>query len=78
MLPTRFRLSGILVLAGITGTGGMAPPASTRISARLERVQEQSSPVNRVSSQNVVYQVLVVGGPERTLCECAIDIKIAK
>ena len=27
-------------------TGGMAPPASTRISARLKCVQEHSSPVN--------------------------------
>ena len=34
------------VLAGTAGAGGMAPPTSTRISARTKRVQEHSSPVN--------------------------------
>ena len=33
---TRFSLEEILVLAGTTGAGGMAPPTSTRISARLK------------------------------------------
>ena len=46
MFPTRFSLAEILVLAGTAGAGGMAPPASTRISARLKRDQEHSSPVN--------------------------------
>ena len=38
-----FSLAEILVLAGITGAGGMT---STRISARLKHVQEHSSLVN--------------------------------
>ena len=33
----RFSLAGILVLAGTTGAGGMAPPASNTISVRLKR-----------------------------------------
>ena len=41
-------LAEILVLAGTTGAGGMATPTSTRISARLKRVQEQKSPVNQL------------------------------
>ena len=43
---THFILAEILVLAG--GTIPLAPavPASTRISARLKRVQEHSSPVD--------------------------------
>ena len=37
---TRFSLAKILVLVG---AGGMAPPAGTRISARLKGVQGHSS-----------------------------------
>ena len=33
--PTHFSLEDILVLAGTAATGRMAPPTSTRISARL-------------------------------------------
>ena len=33
-------------MAGTAGAGGMAPPTSTRISARLKHFQEHSSPVN--------------------------------
>ena len=32
-----FNLASVLVLAGTAGVGRMAPPASTRISARLKR-----------------------------------------
>ena len=39
MFPTRFSLAEILVLAGTASAGRMTPPASTRISARLKRVQ---------------------------------------
>ena len=39
----RFILAGILVLADTAGAGGMAPPASTRIPARLKCVQEYGS-----------------------------------
>ena len=49
MFPTRFSLAEILVLAGTTGTGGMAPPTSTRIPARLKFVQGH---VSRVSIDN--------------------------
>ena len=43
--PTRYILAAeILVLAGTAGTGRKAPPTSTRIPARLESVQEYSSP----------------------------------
>ena len=35
---TWFILSETLVLADTTGSGGMAPPTSTRIPARLNRV----------------------------------------
>ena len=35
----------IMVLAGTTGAGGMAPPTSTRTSARLKRVQGHVSPL---------------------------------
>ena len=43
--PTLLSLAEILVLAGTTGADRMTMPASTRISARLERVHEHSSPV---------------------------------
>ena len=43
-----FSHAEILVLAAAAGAGGMAPPTSTRISARLKRVQEHSSPVSVV------------------------------
>ena len=35
---THFSLAEILVQAGTAGAGGMAPPISTRISARMKRV----------------------------------------
>ena len=41
-------LAHILVLAGAASAGRMTPPASTRISARLNYFKEQSSPVNVV------------------------------
>ena len=40
-----FIVAEILVLDGTAGAGGMAPPANTRISTRLKRVQGQVSPV---------------------------------
>ena len=43
---TRFKRAEILLLAGNSGAGGMAPPTNNRISARLKCVQEHSSPVN--------------------------------
>ena len=43
---TRFSLAEILVVAGTAGAGGMAPPTSTRISARMKGFQGHSSPVN--------------------------------
>ena len=46
MFPTHFSLAEILVLAGTASAGRMAPPASTRISAWLKRIQEHGSPVN--------------------------------
>ena len=45
-LRTYFSLAEILVLAGTADAGGMAPPTSTRMSARLKCVQERSSPVH--------------------------------
>ena len=41
-----FSLAEILVLAGTAGAGGMAPPASTMISASMKCVQGHSSRVN--------------------------------
>ena len=46
---THFSLAEILVLACTTGAGGRAPPASTRIYARMKCVQGHSSPVNVLS-----------------------------
>ena len=43
---THFSLAEILVLAGITSAGGMVPPTSTRISARMKCGQGHSSPVH--------------------------------
>ena len=43
---TGARLNQIVVLDGTAGPGRMSPPASTRISARLQRVQEHSSAVH--------------------------------
>ena len=43
---TRFSLAEILVLAGGAIPPAPAVPTSTRISARLKRVQEHSSPVS--------------------------------
>ena len=45
-VPASFTLAEILVLAGTAGASGMAPPTSTRISARLKRVQEHNLRVN--------------------------------
>ena len=42
----RVSLVDILVLAGNASAGRMTPPVSTRISARMKRVQQYSSPVN--------------------------------
>ena len=42
---TRFSLPDILVLAATAGAGEMSALTSTRISARLEYVQEHSSPL---------------------------------
>ena len=39
MFPASFSLSEILVLSGNAGAGGIAPPASTRISTRMKCVQ---------------------------------------
>ena len=39
VFPSRFSPSDILVLAGAAGAGGMAPPFSTGIFARLKRVE---------------------------------------
>ena len=47
---TRFSLAEILVPDGTAGADKMAPPTSTRISARLKRFQEHSSPVNSLHS----------------------------
>ena len=41
-------LAEIPVLAGPGGAGGIAPPTSRKISTRLKRVHEHSSPVNLV------------------------------
>ena len=38
-IPTRFRLAGILVVAGPAGDCTIAPPASTMMSARMQYVQ---------------------------------------
>ena len=43
---THYSLEDIVVLTGTTGAGRMAPPTSTRISARLKCVQQHSSRVN--------------------------------
>ena len=43
---TRSSLAEILVLDGTAGADKMAPPTSTRIFARLKRVQGHGSPVN--------------------------------
>ena len=44
--PTYFSLADIPILAGTDGASGMAPPISTRISARMKRAQEHRSHVN--------------------------------
>ena len=51
-------------LVGLAGAGGMAPPASTRIFARLKRVQGHSSPVNECDyvDVNMVPGRYLVGG----------------
>ena len=41
----------MLLLAGTAGIGGIAAPTSTRISARMQSVQEHGSPVNTVNTQ---------------------------
>ena len=46
VFPIGLSLAEILVLVCTAGAGGMAPPASTRISARMKRVQENVSPAN--------------------------------
>ena len=45
-----FQPAEILVLAGTTGAGGMAPPASARISAWMKCVQGHSSRVNMLAA----------------------------
>ena len=45
-VPNTFYPSRDLVLADIAGAGRLALPTSTRISARLKRVQRQGSRVN--------------------------------
>ena len=45
------------LLAATAGAGGMAPPSSTMISARLKRVLERSS---RVSMRDVLEQVVQI------------------
>ena len=47
-IPNTFSLPEILVLAGTADADGMAPPTSTRISARLKRVQVHSSRVHTI------------------------------
>ena len=62
MFPTRFSLAEIIVLvrAGTAGAGGMPPPASTRIPARLKHdiVPEHSLSVR---FHEFVTKVLVWG-----------------
>ena len=45
-VQTQFSLADIIALAGTAGAGIMAPPTSTRITARLKRVHGHVSPVN--------------------------------
>ena len=51
-VPNTFQPNG--VLAGTAAAGEMAPPASTRISAWLKRVQGQTSSVNMHSTSIVL------------------------
>ena len=46
MVPTRFSLAEILVLAITAGAGKMAPSTSTRMSAVMNCVQGHASPVD--------------------------------
>ena len=46
VFPAHSSLAEILVLDGTAAAGRMAPPTSTRISARMKCVQGHSSPVN--------------------------------
>ena len=59
MFLNTFQPAEIIVLNGIAGAGEMAPPTSTRISARMKRVQEHSSAVNVVLllGAQVLHQV---------------------
>ena len=41
--PSHFSLAELLVLAGTASTGGMAPPASARISARINVLGTEST-----------------------------------
>ena len=50
--PTRFSLAEILVLAGTAGAGGMAPPTSTRISARMKSGQGHGSAVAMLAQED--------------------------
>ena len=49
-------------LAGTPGAGGMAPPTTTRISARLKRAQEHSSPVIVVAPVLLLFPMVRVRG----------------
>ena len=53
VFPTHFSLAEILVLDGTTGAGGMAPPASTRISATMKCVQGHVSAVNDIVCSSI-------------------------
>ena len=55
-------MADILVQNGTASAGGMAPPASTRMSARLTRVQGHTSPVNLYTICTYVHDI------KRVLC----------
>ena len=73
----RCSLAEILVLAGSAGAGGMAPPASTRFSARLERVQDHSSPRGGCSVYAICWRgrTAAAPGPFSTGAGCSRDLR---
>ena len=58
MFPTRFSLAEILVLADTAGASGMAPPTSTRISARLRTLFTREVPGDRAASLTLAPRTL--------------------
>ena len=69
-----FQPCEILVLAITAAGGGMAPATGTKISARLKRVQERSSP-RRLPPPSPAGTGVVVEKTSLALGSCAISVE---